>query len=182
MDHLSAALPSQTPDAGPVGKYMVLDGITIRNLELVPGPSGDGEGTLLARLDSCLTPMGKRTLRHWVVSPLLQSNSIKQRQLAVRELMQLHEVGHLRTQLKKIPDLERLISKIHTSGDVKRSKSHPDSRAVMFEGQIYSKRKIMDLITCLDGLKKLMEIMNNLKVKVKSSLVRSFESVQTNFP
>ena len=58
---------------GPSGKYMVLDGITVRNLEIVMNnTTGGSEGTLLGRLDSCNTAMGRRTLRHWVVAPLLQ--------------------------------------------------------------------------------------------------------------
>eukprot|EP00088_Acartia_fossae_P070151 TRINITY_DN931_c0_g1_i2.p1 TRINITY_DN931_c0_g1~~TRINITY_DN931_c0_g1_i2.p1 ORF type:complete len:1250 (+),score=371.12 TRINITY_DN931_c0_g1_i2:534-3752(+) len=150
---------------GPVGKYMVLDGITIRNLELVPPPVRSGgvlldstDGSLLSRLDTCLTAMGKRTLRHWTVAPLLQASAIKQRQDAVKELMCSDKSAQARTILKKIPDLERLISKIHTAGDAKRSKSHPDSRAVMFENDVYSKRKIMDLLLSLDGFKRCMEI------------------------
>ena len=47
--------------------------------------------------------------------------------------MSFDKSSEARTILKKMPDLERLISKIHTAGDAKRSKSHPDSRAVMFE-------------------------------------------------
>ena len=58
---------------GPAGKYMVLDGITVRNLEIVVNnTTGGSEGTLLGRLDSCNTAMGRRVLRHWVVAPLLQ--------------------------------------------------------------------------------------------------------------
>lgn len=153
----------QKTESGPSGKYMVLDGMTIRNLDLVPTPSGDSEGSLLARLDLCLTPMGKRTLRHWVVTPLLQPPAIRQRQAAVRELMSLSNAGEVRVQLKKVPDLERLLSKIHTVGDQKRSQSHPDSRAVMFETHVYSKRKIFDLLLCLDGFKTAMEIMHLLQ-------------------
>ena len=146
----------------------ISDGITIRNLDLVSRPGDETEGTLLARLDLCLTPMGKRTLRHWVVAPLLQPSSIRARQVAIKELMELPESGDIRTQIKKIPDLERLISKIHTVGDLKRNSSHPDSRAVMFEGNIYSKRKIMDLLTCLDGFKQSMEIITLFQVNYKN--------------
>jgi len=120
-------------------------------------------------LDNCQTAMGKRTLRHWVVSPLLQATAIQHRQNAIRELMNLGDAAAVRILLKKVPDLERLISKIHSAGDEKKSKSHPDSRAVMFENNIYSKRKIMDLIICLDGFKKLIEIVNMFKAE-------SFES------
>ena len=58
-----------------------LDGISIRNLELVPPPASgladSVDGSLLTRLDTCLTAMGKRTLRHWVVTPLLQTKAIR---------------------------------------------------------------------------------------------------------
>ena len=165
VDYMSTRAQANEGSSGPGGKHMVLDGITIRNLDLVPADTnGSTAGTLLGRLDSCMTAMGKRTLRHWLVSPLLQVASIQQRQTSVRELMELEEADNLRTQLKKVPDLERLISKIHTAGDMKRSQNHPDSRAVMFEGHVYSKRKIMDLLTCLDGFRKLMEIITILKV------------------
>jgi len=182
----NALVPTQKSNQGPTGKYMVLDGITIRNLDLVSRPGDETEGTLLARLDLCLTPMGKRTLRHWVVAPLLQPSSIRARQVAIKELMELPESGDIRTQIKKIPDLERLISKIHTVGDLKRNSSHPDSRAVMFEGNIYSKRKIMDLLTCLDGFKQSMEIITLFQEKeFESKMLRNithFEKEGGEFP
>lgn len=151
------------------GKHMVLDGISIRNLELLPPPAtANGvidavDGSLLTRLDTCLTAMGKRTLRHWVVTPLLQTTAISQRQEAVKELISSDKTADARTTLKKIPDLERLISKIHTAGDAKRSKTHPDSRAIMFESATYSKRQIHDLIISLDGFKKSMQLVQLFK-------------------
>ena len=71
--NIRIALKSDVEVKGPSGKYMVLDGITVRNLEIVVNNTTGGlEGTLLGRLDSCNTAMGRRTLRHWVVAPLLQ--------------------------------------------------------------------------------------------------------------
>ena len=64
-------------DKGPGGKLMVLDGVAIANMELVVNEStGGSEGTLLARLDHCCTAMGRRTLRHWIVAPLLQARGL----------------------------------------------------------------------------------------------------------
>jgi len=140
---------------GPSGKYMVLDGITVRNLELlVNNTTGGTEGTLLARVDTCNTAMGKRTLRHWVVSPLLQKSGVMSRQGAVKELMKFSHMQEVKLILKKLPDLERLLSKIHAAGDAVKSQKHPDSRAIFFENDKYSKRKILDLLSCLDGFKK----------------------------
>ena len=72
---------------GPAGKYMVLDGITVRNLEIVVNnTTGGSEGTLLGRLDSCNTAMGRRVLRHWVVAPLLQVSIYKVFKLHLSDL------------------------------------------------------------------------------------------------
>ena len=47
--------------SGPAGKFMVLDGITVKNLDiLVNSSTGGGEGTLVGRLDSCSSAMGRR--------------------------------------------------------------------------------------------------------------------------
>ncbi len=130
------------------------DGTTVRNLELVAGTGGGAQGTLLARLDHCVTAMGKRALRHWVVAPLLQPAHIRERQKAVGELMAFTQQEELRLQLKKIPDLERLLLKIHTAGSASRSRNHPDARAIMFENSTYSRRKIADLLACLEGFRR----------------------------
>ena len=41
----------------------------------------------------------------------------------------------MRALLKKFPDLERLLSKVHAAGDKVKSEKHPDSRAVFFEAE-----------------------------------------------
>lgn len=42
--------------------------------------------TLFATLDHCVTPFGRRLLRGWLARPLLLEESIRQRQMAVRDL------------------------------------------------------------------------------------------------
>ena len=142
-----------TEAGGPIGKHLVLDGITVRNLELLANSAGGRAGSLLGRLDSCRTAMGRRNLRQWILAPLLQLSAITARQTAVTDLMGFHNIQQVQLILKKLPDLERLLSKIHAAGDSVKSKTHPDSRAIFFEGAKYSKRKIMDLLSCLDGFK-----------------------------
>ena len=172
---------------GPTGKYMVLDGITIRNLELVVNnTTGGTDGTLLGRVDNCSTAMGRRTLRHWLVSPLLQPPAIRARQEAVKGLMNCGSLQEVKMIMKKLPDLERLLSKIHSAGDAVKSKSHPDSRAVFFENHIYSKRKIMDLLSCLDGLKRSSTIISkfrdeNFESKILQNIT-TFEQQGGEFP
>ena len=43
-----------------------------------------------------------------------------------------------------------MLRKIHTIG-VKHGPEHPDTRAVLYEEALYGKKKIMDLLTTLDG-------------------------------
>lgn len=138
---------------------MVLDGVTLTNLEIFQNGSGGTEGTLLERLDTCSTPFGKRLLKQWLCAPLCNAKSIRDRLDAVEDLMgaqaQATEVSDL---LKKLPDLERLLSKIHSIGTPLKGQDHPDTRAVLYEEVTYSKRKIADFLSALEGFKTMQEI------------------------
>uniref|UniRef100_I3JU46 DNA mismatch repair protein n=1 Tax=Oreochromis niloticus TaxID=8128 RepID=I3JU46_ORENI len=140
---------------------MVLDGVTLVNLEIFQNGSGGTEGTLLERLDTCSTPFGKRLLKQWLCAPLCNPTSIRDRLDAVEDLMgaqaQATEVSDL---LKKLPDLERLLSKIHSIGTPLKSQDHPDSRAVLYEEVTYSKRKIADFLSALEGFKTMQDIIS----------------------
>jgi len=95
-------------------KFMELDSFTRRNLELTASlREGRKEGTLLAVVDHCRTPMGKRTLRKWLEQPLRDIKQINKRQETVEELvndMKLRQTS--REILNKIYDLERLAGKL----------------------------------------------------------------------
>lgn len=140
---------------------MVLDGVTLANLEIFQNGSGGTEGTLLERLDTCCTPFGKRLLKQWLCAPLCNPKSISDRLDAVEDLMggqaQATEASEL---LKKLPDLERLLSKIHSIGTPLKGQDHPDSRAVLYEEINYSKRKIADFLSALEGFKTMQEIIS----------------------
>ncbi len=97
------------------GESMMLDAVTVRNLELVePLFSGEGkEVTLLSVLDQTLTGMGGRLLRSRLLRPAMSGVEIETRLDAVGEL---HAATILRASLRKtlaeILDLERLLAKI----------------------------------------------------------------------
>ncbi len=97
------------------GKYVWLDKFTIRNLELVY-PLSPGATTLLDIVDKTDSPMGARLMRRWITLPLKDTASIKQRQDVVELYIKNPEllIG-IQEQLKKVGDLERLISKVVTS-------------------------------------------------------------------
>lgn len=93
-------------------------------------------------------------LRQWICSPLCDPVAIADRQAAVADLLEHSDLMEKSISvLKKIPDLERLLQKIHIFGSKYRSTVHPDSRASFFEWDRYSKRKIGDFLSTLEGLK-----------------------------
>ena len=103
-------LPRRYSPAG----YVVLDGNTQRNLELVASlRDGSRRGTLLHVLDRTLTPMGARKLRDWVLHPLLDVPMIRARLDSVDDLFQNAERRlALRESLRGTSDIERLLGRI----------------------------------------------------------------------
>ncbi|MFT5285531.1 MAG: DNA mismatch repair protein MutS [Planctomycetota bacterium] len=96
--------------------HLILDRATRACLELTETQrDGRREGSLLDSIDSCVTPMGGRMLRQWVLSPLCKVEPILFRQNAIAELVEkvfLRE--DLRDELGRVHDLERLIAKVST--------------------------------------------------------------------
>uniref|UniRef100_A0A8C6I186 DNA mismatch repair protein n=1 Tax=Mus spicilegus TaxID=10103 RepID=A0A8C6I186_MUSSI len=139
---------------------MVLDAVTLNNLEIfLNGTNGSTEGTLLERLDTCHTPFGKRLLKQWLCAPLCSPSAISDRLDAVEDLMAVPDkVTEVADLLKKLPDLERLLSKIHNVGSPLKSQNHPDSRAIMYEETTYSKKKIIDFLSALEGFKVMCKV------------------------
>ena len=101
---------------------MVLDAVTVRNLELLePIFAADAGGpqaqfaqlTVLGVLDQTLTGMGGRLLRQRLLGPSMDRAEIEQRLDAVGELRQQTILrAELRKHLGGILDLERLLAKI----------------------------------------------------------------------
>ena len=94
--------------------YMSLDPSTKRNLELSASmQEGKLEGSLISILDQTITPMGGRLLRRWLTHPLKQLEPIQERLKRVEILFEQRTVrNEIRESLKKLGDLERLISRI----------------------------------------------------------------------
>ena len=64
--------------------FMILDGQTTRNLELLKGGRwGESDNSLLTTLDLTRTAMGSRLLKTWLGQPLTDIDAIQQRQKAV---------------------------------------------------------------------------------------------------
>ncbi|HYM11565.1 MAG TPA: DNA mismatch repair protein MutS, partial [Bryobacterales bacterium] len=94
--------------------HMVLDAVTVRNLELVePLFGGPLESTLLHVLDRTVTAMGARLLRQRLLKPSIDAAEIDARLEAVAELKKETILrSELERDLAKIQDLERLLARV----------------------------------------------------------------------
>ena len=97
------------------GTTLVLDGQTLINLEIFANTfDGGQDGTLFTLLNRCVTPFGKRMFRQWVCHPLADANRIDERLDAVDMLNSNRDLTDSFTaSMTRMPDLERLISRIH---------------------------------------------------------------------
>src|ERR1700730_17805664 len=94
---------------------MILDAVTIRNLELLePLFAGESkESTLIHVLDQTCTGMGGRLLRNRLLRPCLQLEEIEERLDAVEETLQATIArSEIRKLLATVLDLERLLAKL----------------------------------------------------------------------
>ena len=145
-------------------QHMILDGVTLTNLDVVINQEGTTAGTLLDLLDTTSTSFGKRFFKQWLCMPSCNKHAIKSRLDAVEDLMGLSAtVTDIQAKMKTIPDLERILRRIHTLGSLKRSEDHPDSRAVMFNEDTYSKKKIADLLNAIEGFQKAVVVVDSLQ-------------------
>lgn len=94
---------------------LVLDGKTLINLEIFANSfDGSADGTLFSLLNRCITPFGKREFQRWVCHPLMDAKRINARLDAVESLNADTTLrDQFTSQLAKLPDLERMISRIH---------------------------------------------------------------------
>jgi DNA mismatch repair protein MutS len=92
---------------------MILDAVTVRNLELVEPIFSDGGATLIAILDQTATGMGGRLLRQRLLRPSLEQAEIESRLDAVGDLVRETILrAELGKQLAPVLDIERLLAKV----------------------------------------------------------------------
>ncbi|HEX7998104.1 MAG TPA: DNA mismatch repair protein MutS [Pyrinomonadaceae bacterium] len=95
--------------------YLLLDSVTVRNLELTEAQGTAGRGrALLDVLDETVTGMGARLLRSWLLRPSMRQGEIEARLTAVGELHASQmKRDRLRALLKDVADLERLTGRLN---------------------------------------------------------------------
>lgn len=94
--------------------YMWLDKFTISNLELI-SPSNIEGTSLLDIIDNTITSMGARMMRKWTILPLIDIEKINHRLDIVNHFYDSsQDIYELQLNLKKIGDLERMLSRLST--------------------------------------------------------------------
>ena len=84
---------------------------TRRNLELTQTLRGEDQPTLFSLLDTCMTGMGSRLLKNWLLTPRRDRREAQQRHGAIAAL-QAGAWALLREQLKGCTDVERITARI----------------------------------------------------------------------
>jgi DNA mismatch repair protein MutS len=93
---------------------MMLDAITLRNLEVKESIRGGSKGaTLLSSLDVTKTPMGSRLLNRYLTRPLIDTGAINERLDSVEFFTTRTSVRlDVRSELGKFADIERIAARI----------------------------------------------------------------------
>lgn len=93
--------------------FMVLDAVTLRNLEIVESKGESNKKNLLSVIDETVTGMGARLLRSWLLRPSVKRSEIQTRLSAVSELTDSMLRDKIRFLLKEVSDLERLVGRLN---------------------------------------------------------------------
>ena len=93
--------------------HLVLDSVTVRNLELVESLGGGSGRSLLQVIDQTVTGMGGRLLRSWLLRPCVKRGEVEARLAAVEDLVASQRVrDKIRSLLKEVSDLERVLGRV----------------------------------------------------------------------
>jgi DNA mismatch repair protein MutS len=106
LHHIRSLRQEQTKDA------VILDAATRRNLEIDQSLSGRPKDSLFGVLDHTATGMGSRQLRRWLNRPLRDIEQIRDRHLAIAELLDRQSHAALHRLLKGMADVERILARI----------------------------------------------------------------------
>jgi DNA mismatch repair protein MutS len=138
-------IPLEVPAIVHPGDALVLDAQTRRNLELTATQRDNRlQGSLLWALDRTLTAMGGRCLRRWLETPLMNRNTIQQRQDLVSTLVSQRKLRlAIRQLLRPMGDLERLAGRAGAG--------HAGAR---------------DLVAIADGLERLPQLTAQLQAAI----------------
>ena len=167
---------------------MVLDGIAVRNLELVRSNYENKKyGSLLWVLDKTKTGMGARLLNRMVLSPLHNIAEITYRQEGVEELVNASVVRvGLSEILKEVKDVERITGKISNGNLMPKdcvalAKSLQALPSIRFQLSGFNSRIIHDVEDGLPDVSELAKLLSAAIVEAPSALMKDGGYIREGF-
>jgi DNA mismatch repair protein MutS len=135
-------------------EFMILDSVTLRNLEIVKNVRDErDENSLYRILNYTKTPMGSRALKKWLLKPLLSVEKINLRLDAVEELAANSLLRYdLQNWLSDVRDIERLVGRV-----------------------VYGNSNARDLVALKKSLKVLPPVRDSLMETIESELLKEIE-------
>lgn len=95
---------------------MILDAMTIKNLEIIQKIGGERKGSMINTVDDTLTSIGSRLLKKWLLYPLIEIEDIEKRQDGVEELLYKRNIlNSISEILSRVYDVERITGRISTN-------------------------------------------------------------------
>ncbi|RHY20179.1 hypothetical protein DYB32_010086 [Aphanomyces invadans] len=141
-------------------QYVVLDGHTIHNLELLQNNDNGHGGLGQCWHHSTVTIFGERLFEVWLWKSLCGVDAIHARLDAEQELILQHALEvERRSILKTMP--EHYLSRIHALGVLR--PDHPDDRVILYETSQCNVRKIINFVATLSGFQASLQIVKTLK-------------------
>ncbi len=94
--------------------FLMLDAATQRNLELVKNmQDGSRKNTLYEHLDHAVTAMGSRTIKKWILRPLVNKDHIQARQDVIQKITESSAAAqNIKKSLLVVGDIERIVGRI----------------------------------------------------------------------
>jgi len=94
-------------------KKLLMDSSTVENLDLLPVKGKEKNKTLYGVLDRCITSMGSRLLRSWILEPSTDLDEINRRLDFVEAFMEDRLLlNEIREYLKGVYDVERILARL----------------------------------------------------------------------
>lgn len=142
---------------------MLIDALTIKNLELVDNNLEKNKLSLLKFLDSTSTNMGRRLLRNNILQPLTDKESITRRIEAVREILENDGLlENITSNLKHSHDMDKLFSKL----------LHVDNSSIRADQKINYVLLLKHTISLIQAVDQILEPVN-----IQSSLLKEIKRV-----
>lgn len=135
---------------------MILDAMTIKNLEITQKINGEKKDSLLYTIDRTITSIGARLLKNWILYPLTKLEEIEERLNGVTELIfKRDKLNKIRKILEDIHDIERITGRISTNRATPRD-------LLSLKDSLLASKKLIGLLNDFNS-----SILNKQKNKVK---------------